>query len=55
MVFGVRFRNGTLAHWVTHSVGFLGLQDRLLRGFCYPPHSTCSFGCVHKWALMLCM
>ena len=26
-----------------------------LGGLCYPPHSPCSFSCVHEWALVLCM
>ena len=47
MVSGVCFRDVTLAHWVTHSVGgYSGPQGRPLRGLGYPPHSLCSFGCI---------
>ena len=54
MVSGVQFRDGTLAHWVTHSVGVSrhsGPQGRPLRGSCNPSHSPCLFGCVQEWAL----
>ena len=40
---GVCFRDGTLAHWVTHSVP----QGRPLElGLCYPPYSPCLLGCA---------
>ena len=32
-----------------------GPQGMPLRGLWYPPHSPYSPGCMHKWALVLCM